>query len=300
MYNFLLIYRKCDNILFMPKILATDIDGTLFYPRALFTILDKKTISFLRRFIDEGNHFCLVSGRNIGIAERISKILDRNVDMIGCNGALIKANGELIKKASFDNKKLLELVDHIYNTYNKGIGGYLLMSDKYNLIFDTHRSKKFTRAFYWTYHLVKGRRADKAILNGDLFQQELETGKVHKIMMFLGIRQKKINLAKEINKELREKYNGEFECSWSDQVIEISPKDSHKASALLEYLNYLKLPKENLYVVGDSGNDISMFNEFNENSFCMEHSHKSVKKYAKHTVNRVSDMEQYLLKKEGE
>ena len=277
----------------MTKILATDLDGTLFYPNRAFSLLDKKTITFLRDFIDQGNKLCLVSGRNVQIAARLEKVLKRNVDMIGCNGALIRLDGKLVKEESFNNEHLKSLIDYIYGKYS--LAGFLLMSDKYSLVMDTKRTKFIMKSLYWLYRLTQGKRADAIKINGKIFQDEVDHGNVHKLMLFIGIKKSKKELAKEINKELREKYAGEFECAWSDEVIEISPAGSHKASALLEYLEMQKMSKDDIYVIGDSGNDISMFNEFHDNSFCMKHASNTVKKYAKHIVERVYNIKDYIL-----
>ncbi len=287
----------CDKIMNMPKILATDLDGTLFYPKKLFTIVDKKTIRFLREFIDQGNHFCLVSGRNIQVAKKVQKVLKRNVDMVACNGAIIKLNDELIKKEHFNNNHLKELIDFVYSKYK--LAGFLLMSENHCLVMDTKRSTKTMKNLYWIYRLMQGRRADKIKINGKIFDEEVKNGKVYKLMLFIGIKKSKIALAKEMNKELREKYSDEFECAWSDEVIEISPKNSHKAQALCEYADKLGINKDDVYVVGDSGNDISMFNEFHEHSYCMSHASPTVIKYAKHVIKRVYNIKDDLLE-EGE
>ena len=56
----------------------------------------------------------------------------------------------------------------------------------------------------------------------------------------------------------------------------------------------LGIPKENVSVIGDSGNDAPMFEAFYENSYCMAHSHRLVKQKAKHVVSSVADLEAYL------
>ena len=65
------------------------------------------------------------------------------------------------------------------------------------------------------------------------------------------------------------------------------------------YCDYLNIKKEDVYAVGDSGNDIEMFNRFYENSYCMKHGGKVVRKYAKHTIRRVYDLNKLVLKGEN-
>ena len=63
---------------------------------------------------------------------------------------------------------------------------------------------------------------------------------------------------------------------------------------LKKVLNYYKKEPNELYVIGDSGNDIPMFDAFYHNSFCMNHAVEHVRCHAKHTVKRVYALEEYL------
>ena len=56
----------------------------------------------------------------------------------------------------------------------------------------------------------------------------------------------------------------------------------------------LGISKDNILVVGDSGNDVSMFDCFNANSYCMSHAPDSVKAHAAHVIDKVADLEQIL------
>jgi hydroxymethylpyrimidine pyrophosphatase-like HAD family hydrolase len=51
---------------------------------------------------------------------------------------------------------------------------------------------------------------------------------------------------------------------------------------------------DNVLVVGDSGNDISMFQAFPGRSFCMDHSLEDVKQHASFVIKRFSDIENYV------
>ena len=52
-----------------------------------------------------------------------------------------------------------------------------------------------------------------------------------------------------------------------------------------------------IYVVGDSGNDISLFKAYPKNSFCMGHAPDAVKKYAKYTIEKFEDLSRYIFEK---
>ena len=117
-------------------------------------------------------------------------------------------------------------------------------------------------------------------------------------MIFYGLKKNKSKISKEINKELRDKYN-DIEVSWTAQVNEITPLHCSKSEGLKKYCEIMNIDKDNVYVVGDSGNDISMFNDFHEHSFCMKHSYPSVKKYASHIISRVYKLDKIVLKGEN-
>ena len=48
----------------MAKLLAIDLDGTLFYPRRVRKCICKKNVIFLRKWIDAGNKLVLVTSRS--------------------------------------------------------------------------------------------------------------------------------------------------------------------------------------------------------------------------------------------
>ena len=100
-------------------------------------------------------------------------------------------------------------------------------------------------------------------------------------------------IAMEINRMLREKYP-EAEFSWIGEFIEITPKGCSKSQGIAFYLEYNQISKDNVIVVGDSGNDISMFAAYPENSYCMAHANDHVQKHAKHIIKRFSDLEDVL------
>ena len=116
-------------------------------------------------------------------------------------------------------------------------------------------------------------------------------------MVFFGLGRNKKKLTREINKLIRE-HHPNIESSWTIVVNELTPKDCNKASGLEYYCKYKGIDKKDVIVIGDSGNDISMFNKFHDNSYVMAHAYPSVKKYAKYTVSRVFKLRKYVLKGE--
>lgn len=114
-----------------------------------------------------------------------------------------------------------------------------------------------------------------------------------KMMVFIGISKRKQRLAYHLTQVLAKRYP-EFQFFWMNQFIEITPKGCDKGTGLTFYLDYLGIEKENVLVIGDSGNDISMFDAFYDQSYCMSHAPKEVQVHAKRVISRVSDLRETL------
>ena len=282
----------------MGKILACDLDGTLFYPMGRKQLVSQKNIEFLRKFIDAGNKVVFISSRGRLKIEQAIKEVDRPIDYISFNGCIISIDGEIVRDLSIPTNMLDYIVTNIVKDHNPL--ALLSSTANYSIIIGIYGAAGgFLKWFYRKYYDLKyGIYAEKYIVSNDVFDDELLNGKVYTIRVFSGLSRKKAkNLNKELNKVLREQFP-ELEASWVGPLIELTPYGCSKAKSLNDYLEMVKANKDEVYVIGDSGNDISMFNEFKENSFVMKHSYPSVKKYAKHEVSRVYKLDKYLFSKE--
>ena len=76
------------------KVICTDLDGTLFFPKKRVFMMTKKNRRFLQKFVDNGGRLAIVSGRNRYFAEKLQKNLKRRVDVLGCNSSFIEADGK--------------------------------------------------------------------------------------------------------------------------------------------------------------------------------------------------------------
>ena len=278
----------------MAKVIATDLDGTLFYPKARIRMISPKSLKFLRNFIDEGGKVVLVSGRNLAYTKKVVEKIKRPVDVIGCNSSYIMSDGELIKESFFEPGRIREILRELDEEYHPK--AVLMMAGESNFICKQSFKSAFYSLGYKLWYFFQGVYREKFYLNDQKFYEALDTGKIYKIMLMFGVGKKAKVAAMEANKKIREKYKDEIEASWSDEAIEISPKDCSKANGLKYYLNYHKINASDIYVVGDSGNDISMFNEFYENSFCMMRAALSVSKHANHVIKHFWELEEYVKK----
>lgn len=276
----------------MAKLIATDLDGTLFYPKKRIKMISKKSLKFLRHHIDNGGRLVLVSGRNSEYLKKVVERINRPVDLIGCNSAFIMADNKIIKSSYFEPKSTRIALEEIER--DLPIKGFFIMSEDNRFICRNKFKFWIYRFAYQLWNFFQGVYREPSIVSEEQFYEIIDSGKAKKIMVFFGIGKKNILRSKESNKYLVEKYSDLFEASWSNEFIELSPKGCSKSSGLKYYADYININHSDVYVVGDSGNDISMFKEFPENSFCMSHASLSVSKYAKHVIKSFSDLEKFI------
>jgi len=282
----------------MSKLLALDLDGTLFYPHRFFRCVPKKNVKFLRKWIDAGNEVVLVSSRGPETMEKIKEEIDRDVDFISYTSSYIVAKGEVIKDEPVKND-LAELVVAMIEKEHNPIAILGNFGGRPLAIKSVKGAGKILLGLYWLYWFFQGKKHEKYILNNKVFDEYLKHDNVYKVMVFFGFSKKGKNYAKNINKEIRETIP-QIESSWAGPTIEVTPQNCSKGKGLEYYCEHLGINKKDVYVVGDSGNDINMFKLFNENSYVMKHAYPSVKKHAKHVISRVYKLDKILLNKEGD
>ena len=275
------------------KLLATDLDGTLFYPKDKKNMICEENLKLVRDFIDDGNKVILVSGRSLDYCEIVKKKINRECDLICFNGALVKDSKEIINSQKIKNYDAINLIKSIMISYK--LPGVFIMTN-HGVFIELHYKTKILNILGKAYYKTQKNYAEKYHFKHEEFINELKTGDIYKIMFFFGVRMKRQHLASEVNKFLRNVLF-DYEANWSNNVIEITAKNCYKAYALEQYVSKYNINRKNVYVVGDSGNDISMFNAFHENSFCLSHANPIVSKYAKHIINKFCDLSLYILEK---
>ncbi|MBQ6730981.1 MAG: HAD family phosphatase [Bacilli bacterium] len=281
----------------MAKLLAIDLDGTLFYPKNVTRCIPKKNVKFLRRWIDEGNKLVLVTSRSTQFTAKLKDEIKRPVDFINCCSSQIIADDKIIYDKAIPNTKLKKVIDYLEVNF-KPIA-FLMTSENHPCIIKY--SRKVSRIYTFFYHIwwwFQFAYREPYIMDNDLFEKELNGSKIYKIMVFIGLRKNKMAISKETNKVLRDEFD-EIESSWTAQVNELTPKGCNKGNGVERYCKLMNINKDDVYVVGDSGNDITMFNKFHENSYCMQHGHPSARKYAKHIISRVYKLEKLIMRGEN-
>ena len=217
----------------MAKLLAIDLDGTLFYPKNIKRCIPRKNVKFLRRWIDVGNKLVLVTSRSTQFIEKLKDEIKRPVDFVTCCSSQIIADNKLIYDKAMPNREIKEIVETIEKAYEPI--ALLMTTDNHPCIIKTSRKVSFIfRWFYKIWWWFQFAYREPFVADDELFVKELETARIFKIMIFIGLKKKKAQIAKELNKEFRQKFP-EIESSWTVQVNELTPEGCNKGNGVEGY-----------------------------------------------------------------
>lgn len=280
----------------MIKAIATDLDGTLFYPKKRIRLISKPNKQFIQNVLKEGKEVILVTGRNYSIANKVEQAIgmSKSISIVACNGAVIMHQGEIIKEEYISGEEALELYYEM-SAKHRNIKTWMFFTGDQFMIVEPSGLNPIEKiagviglnaqgAYYEPFMIGKKKMIE--------YLKKKDT-KIYKIMPWFGYMKKSKTLARDATKEWIEHYGDKYNFAWAVDAVEISKKGVNKASALKQLLKEINIGEDEVAVVGDSGNDISLFRSF-ENSFVMNQAAEEVKKEAKTIINSVSDLEKYI------
>ena len=270
------------------NLIATDLDGTLFYPKKRSHMVTKENRAFIHRFVGDGGRILLVTGRNAYFGEKVGSKIGHPFDYIACNGSLVVSGGKRIFEKGIPNEEAKKIVNDLQNDHEAKL--IFLFTKDHNMVCQKKEIAKWVKMGYSIYRIFEGTYREPYFKDDELFQEELEKGMIYKILMFPGFGKKSIPFSFELAKKLQPMYP-DLNIVASEQAIEITAQGCTKREGLSFYLDYNQINVDNVLVVGDSGNDISMFQAFPGRSFCMDHSLEDVKQHASFVIKRFSDIE---------
>lgn len=265
----------------MIKIIATDLDGTLFIPKRRFSLVEKENRKYIRNFYGD---IVLNSGRRAKFCAKVCNKLKIEHNFIALNGAIIVKNGKTIYSQSMKKNALnnmLTTLEEYYDNFE------FLIYDKYDKItcFTTNNPFK-TKLKYFKSFFKLGRLCEKITVSNKLVKKYLnDNTEIYKSIIYS-------NNIEDMFSILKEKFSDHFEFFASDHSIEISPIGVNKGEALKYLIKTTQVKNDEVYVVGDSANDISMFENF-ENSFLVLRKDNHLKIKTKYKIEKFSDLEKY-------
>lgn len=273
-------------------VLATDLDGTLLHPKRPIRVLSGPNRDFLRSLIADGGRVILVSGRNFRMKAPIESVLGHPVTFVGCNGSYVMGeSGEIEELYTLDQSLLLEIYSSCVGRY--GISAWCLMDTSDMNWIDTRNLAKAMTALMVVGNAFTFRIRERHCIGTEKFLNRLAVGGVCKLMTFSGLGRENRKRAAEAYVAIRDRFGDRCSVALSSSVLEITPIQASKGMALSGICQREGIDPDSVLVVGDSGNDISMFDRF-PHSFCMEGADPWVLERANHVVSSVSEIARYI------
>jgi Cof subfamily protein (haloacid dehalogenase superfamily) len=260
----------------MIKYLFSDVDGTLIKHKS--NSIDKNTIQKIKHFINAGNKFYMATGRD----DNDIKFLEEKMG-ISCDYR-ISQNGTII--TSKEGVVIYE--NHIPNEIAQNVATYLYSLP--NIIVEVSDSQK-------RYGIAKrppefhAEFTEKLIILDNII--ECISNKTINPIIFL-ILEENENTFTLIKRYISEHFSGLTAVVTAPGTLEILNAQSSKGNAINFLSKKLNITNNNnIYVVGDNDNDISMFQKYS-NSFAMKEAKPQVKQHAKYSANQVGDVIDYI------
>lgn len=260
------------------KYLACDLDGTLL--KEDHTI-SKVNLDAIMRFKEDGNKFIISTGRNVdSIYDIFKDYPEIEYDyIVACNGAIVLDNNKKVISNNYINSDVAEKIfndfideEDICIHFEAEGQHYLVESKGIECI--SYLSKDVNNML--TY--FKNR-----ISIEDLF----ETKRKYSFISVFSTN-KDIEVAEKAKDLLIERYGQGLEAFRNQYFVDIAPKDCSKGNGLREILELDNIDVDNLYTIGDSFNDASMF-ELTNNSFTFHHVEEKLKGIANNYVSSVEE-----------
>ncbi len=266
----------------MIKVLATDLDGTLLKPIDKHNLIAKENIKYLESFYGD---IVIVSGRGPKFCAKVCNKLKIEHHFVAHNGAVIVKNGNVIYRQSMKKTILNNLKDFLVENFSNY---QLVLFDKYDkIICFSPIPKHKLKAFQFKRHLKVGKLFQKTIISNKKALKILnDQTDIHKVVIY----------AKEdtigMGNLLKEKFNEHFEFFISNKSVEITPKGVNKGAGLKYLIDTANIKEDEVIVVGDSANDIPMFDLF-PNSFAVDSNDASVQTRVKYNIEKFTDLDKY-------
>lgn len=245
----------------MYKLVAVDLDGTLLDDNKN---IDIDTINSIKEAIDKGTYFVIASGRPVITLKRFYDLIDRDMPVISCNGAVLAypSRNEIILNEHFKKEDLMFLVKY-FNDSNKSFIAWSnndLYCNKIN-IYTTSYHDACKHADVKIKVIEDYNDFYKLYINKLIVIDDSD-----KIQVFL----------KDVKKDIKDRCNYFTSQSY---FLEFVSSGIDKGKALEKLSKYLDIEKEEIIAIGDGHNDLSMI-EYAHVGVAMENSSEYVKSKA--------------------
>lgn len=273
----------------MIKLFVSDMDGTLLHqdgnPHAG---ISEANIQAVRELHDLGIEFMMATGREHHYRHILKDILGFEIDAIGMNGANVVIDGELISNHALsyqDTEDVLKAVDATDIEVN-----FLGINVDGDYVFQHINQEPFNN-FFKMYQ--EGSLKHVSSIDIYTWIQDSSKPPFNKLVGLVKDETVRDRLMQYISTAMP----GRFDVIFSGRNnVELMPIGISKGMALKEVMKRKGLKPEDVAVIGDSMNDVSML-KVSPHSFIMSHAEADIKPYARYEVESVDEAIRLVLNK---
>jgi Cof subfamily protein (haloacid dehalogenase superfamily) len=273
----------------MIKVLFSDLDGTMLSKNHDGTevFVDKHHQQLLHQLISQGVKVVSVSGREVEFTQNyLNQQLGFNFDAIGSNGATITYQQQLVSYYPCQKSHLIEICEFLRHV--EDINPFILEHD--GTITMLHNDRFPFNEFR------------EAVKHGNIAKVEEEISLMEKLQdpnipdpPKMCISTANYSQTKQWVQALNYQFSEYFDVFNSAlRYIEVVAKGVNKGSGVMELCRLMNVELDEIAVVGDAENDISMLT-LTPHSFAMAHGQSMVQEHAKHLAHDYSEVVQYIL-----
>ena len=261
----------------MIKLIASDLDGTLLDEPNRISKINLDAIEYANQ---KGAKFCFSTGRDLQSVKDITCLLKHKPVLLLGNGSEVYDEDENLVFQNFFNNKYLEEVCEIMNKHD--VPHMIFTTDGF---YTTTNPVEVRRRFIERIGKIKNQEMahifatnmDKPCNNLVQIEDIQEFAKTKKVLKVEGFHYNSKPV--EDVKKVLEKFTELSHLSTGKNNVEVTNLTATKGLALKRDCEYANIQEDEVMVVGDSHNDLSMF-EFFKYSFAPENSIQEIKNFA--------------------
>lgn len=271
-----------------------DLDGTLFYPKKRFQFVSRQNIQFLKWAASAGHHLVFVTSRNRAFVQRVIEKIGLSVDIVSRNGSEVYYRNEIIHKTYLDPKQIKAVYEDIIKRHPRMM--LSIDADSVSNLVYSKGKNWYLNLIYRLYYWYQGVYREPFLIDNAVFMDKLNShgDDLQRLLIYFGLSNKSKKRSHDESERLSQAFP-DLSILWIHSIIEVSPKSVSKANGLRLILQRERIEDDDVFVVGDSGNDLPLFESFNH-SFVMAQAHPRIKKYAKHVIKRVYQLKPFIEK----
>ncbi len=259
----------------MIKILASDLDGTLIKNHEV----SEKDIQAIKKLKELGHKMIISTGRSPSGVKHLTDKTPIEYDfLVLCNGALVlDRDHQIIIKKEIPASVIKDLHQNLLKNDD-----YIFCVDdgKHSMLLEGCSTEPYVDPSYFT----------KRISHQGVLERAHEY-----VLLSLFSKHGTVESAEKIKNYVLENHGDKVEAFRNQIFVDIVPKGCSKGEGIKLVLEKIEEEIVGLYTIGDSWNDVSMF-EITENSYTFHEVEEELKIYAKNKVNFVHECIEEMLK----